>query len=119
MLRLLFTTTAVSPRTLTAVSSLAFTAVLALASPATAQDAVVGQEYEITIATEEDNQYTGPYGQVMIGSIFVMVPDAEVGETYTVRITAIAENQYSGNVQAACEFSLIGGDRVGMCLPAP
>jgi hypothetical protein len=109
MLRLLLKTTAVSP--------LAFAAVLALASPATAQNAVVGQEYEITIATEEDNQYTGPYGQVMIGSIFVMVPDAKVGERYTV--TAIAENQYSGNVQAACEFSLIGGDREGMCLPAP
>ena len=111
MLRLLFTTSAVLP--------LALTAVLAMASPATAQDAVVGQEYEITIATEEDNQYTGQYGQVMIGSIFVMVPDAKVDERYTVRITAIARNQYSGNVQAACEFSLIDGDREGMCLPAP
>ena len=37
MLRFLFTTTAV----------------LALALPVTAQDAEVGQEYEITIATEE------------------------------------------------------------------
>ncbi len=95
------------------------TAVLTLASPATAQDAVVGQEYEITIATEEDNQYTGQYGQVIIGSIFVMVPDAKVDETYTVRITAIAQNQYSGERQASCEFALIGGDREGMCLPAP
>ncbi len=103
MLRFLFTTTAV----------------LALVSPVTAQDAEVGQEYEITIATEEDNQYTGPYGQVRIGSIFIMVPDAKVDERYTVRITAIATNQYSGNRQAACEFSLIGGDRTGMCLPAP
>ena len=119
MLRSLFTTTAVLP--------LAFVAVLALALPATAQDAEpgqnqdaeVGQEYEITIATEEDNQYTGPYGQVRIGSIFVMVPDAKVDERYTVRITAIAMNQYSGNRQAACEFELIGGDREGMCLPAP
>ncbi len=57
--------------------------------------------------------------QVMIGSIFVMVPDAKVGERYSVRVTAIAENQYSGNVQAACEFALIGGTREGMCLPAP
>ena len=111
MLRFFFTATAVLP--------LAFTAVLALASPATAQDAVVGQEYEITIATEEDNQYTGPYGQVMIGSIVVMVPDATVNERYTVRITAIAQNQYSGDRQASCEFALIGGDREGMCLPAP
>ncbi len=111
MLRFLFTTTTLL--------ALAFTAVLALALPAAAQDAEVGQEYEITIATEEDNQYTGPYGQVRIGSIFVMVPDAKVDERYTVRVTAIATNQYSGNVQAACEFSLIGGDREGMCLPAP
>ena len=115
MLRLLFTTTAVLP--------LAFTAVLALASTAaaqdTAQDAEVGQEYEITIATEEDNQYTGPYGQVRMGEIFVMVPEAKVGERYTVRITAIATNQYSGNRQAACDFKQIGGDREGNCLPAP
>ena len=95
------------------------TAALALASPATAQDAEVGQEYEITIATEEDNQYTGPYGQAKIGSIVVNVPDAKVEERYTVRITNIAQNQYSGDRQASCEFTQIGGDRVGMCLPAP
>ena len=111
MLRFLYTTTAVLP--------LALTAVLALALPATAQDAEVGQEYEITIATEEDNQYTGPYGQVRIGAIFVMVPNAKVDERYIVRITAIATNQYSGNRQAACEFELIDGDREGNCLPAP
>ena len=127
MLRFLFTTTAVlprastavSPRAFTAVPALAFTAVLALAAPATAQDAEVGQQYEITIATEEDNQYTGPYGEVRIGAIFVMVPNAKVDERYIVRITAIATNQYSGNRQAACEFELIDGDREGNCLPAP
>jgi hypothetical protein len=111
MLRVLFTATAVS--------SLAFAAVLALASPASAQDAVVGQEYEITIATEENNQYTGPYGQVRIGSIVVQVPDAMVEERYLVRITAIRQNQYSGDRQASCEFEQIDGDREGMCLPAP
>jgi predicted RNA-binding protein with TRAM domain len=111
MLRFLFKTTAGVP--------LAFAAILALVAPASAQDAEVGQTYEITIATEENNQYTGPYGQVMIGSIFVMVPEAKIGERYSVRVTAIAENQYSGNVQAACEFALIGGTREGMCLPAP
>ncbi len=94
-------------------------AVLALALPASAQDAEVGQEYEITIATEESNQYTGPYGQVRIGSIVVNVPDAKVEEKYTVKITAIRQNQYSGDRQASCEFELIGGDRTGMCLPAP
>ena len=111
MFRFLLTTTAVLP--------LAFTGVLALALPAAAQDAEVGQEYEITIATEEENQYTGAYGQVMIGEIFVMVPEAKVDERYTVRITAIATNQYSGNRQASCEFEQIDGDREGMCLPAP
>ncbi len=95
------------------------TAVLALALPATAQDAEVGQEYEITIAIEEDNQYTGPYGQAKIGEIVVNVPDAKAEERYTVRITAIRENQYSGDRQASCEIELIGGDRTGMCLPAP
>ncbi len=103
MLRFLFTTTAV----------------LALASPVTAQDAEVGQEYEITIATEESNQYTGPYGQVRIGSIVVQVPEAKAEERYTVRITAITTNQYSGDRQASCEFEQIDGDREGMCLPAP
>ncbi len=111
MLRLFFTTTAALP--------LAITAVLALALPAAAQNAEVGQEYEITIATEEENQYTGPYGQVMIGEIFVMVPEAKVGERYTVTVTAIATNQYSGNRQASCEFKQIDGDREGNCLPAP
>ena len=111
MLRLVFTTTAVLP--------LAFAAVLALALPAAAQDAVVGQEYEITIATEEENQYTGPYGQVRLGAIYVMVPEAKVGERYTVMVTAIATNQYSGNRQAACDFKQIGGDKEGNCLPAP
>ena len=107
MLRFLFTTTAV------------FALALALALPAAAQDAEVGQEYEITIATEEDNQYTGPYGQVRIGAIVVNVPDAKEGERYNITITAIATNQYSGYRQASCEFEQIGGDRSGMCLPAP
>ena len=70
MLRFLFTTTAV----------------LALALPVTAQDAEVGEEYDITLETEEDNQYTGPYGQARIGSIVVNVPNAKVEERYHVRI---------------------------------
>ena len=119
MLRLFFTTTAVLPRASIAVLPLAFTAVLALALPAAAQNAEVGQEYEITIATEEDNQYTGPYGQARIGAIVVNVPNAKAEERYTVTITAIRLNQYSGDRQASCEFELIGGDRTGMGLPAP
>ena len=95
------------------------TAVLTLAVPATAQDAEVGQEYEITIETEEDNQYTGPYGQAKIGSIVVNVPDAKAEERYTVRITGIAANQYTGDRQASCEFEQVDGGREGMCLPAP
>ena len=111
MVRFFFTAKAVLP--------LASTAVLALALPAAAQDPEVGQEYEITIATEQDNEYTGPYGQVRMGAVFIMVPEAKVGERYTVSITAIATNQYSGQVQAACAFEQIDGDREGNCLPAP
>ncbi len=103
MLRLLLTTTAV----------------LGLALPATAQDAEVGQEYEITIETEEDNQYTGPYGQVRLGSVVVNVPNAKVDERYSVRITDIRVNQYTEDRQASCEFEQVDGDRKGMCLPAP
>ncbi len=95
------------------------TAVMALALPATAQDAEVGQEYEITIETEEDNQYTGSYGEARIGSVVINVPDAKVAERYNVRITAIRANQYTGDRQASCEFEQVGGDRTGMCSPAP
>ena len=109
MLKFLFPTTAV----------LALAMMVTATATATAQDAEVGMEYEITIATEEDNQYTGPYGQAKIGAIVVNVPDAKAEERYTVRITAIATNQYSGDRQASCEFELIDGDREGMCIPAP
>ena len=95
------------------------TAVLALALPATAQDAEVGMEYEITIETEEDNPYTGPYGEARIGSIVVNVPDAKVEEKYNVTITAIRANQYTGDRQASCTFEQVDGDREGMCIPAP
>lgn len=95
------------------------TAVLALALPATAQDAEVGKDYEITIATEEQNQYVGDYGQVFLGAIVVNVPNAKVAEKYNITITAIATNQYSGNKQASCDFAQIDGDKKGMCLPAP
>ena len=57
-------------------------AVLALALPAATQDAEVAEEYEITIATEESNQYTGPYGQVRLGSVVINVPNAKVDEKY-------------------------------------
>ena len=95
------------------------TAVLVLALPVTAQDAEVGEEYEITIETEEDNQYTGPYGQAKIGSVFILVPNAKVDERYHVTISDIRVNQYSGDRQASCEFEQIDGDREGMCLPSP
>ncbi len=94
-------------------------AVLVLAVPATAQDAEVGMEYEITIETEQDNQYTGPFGQATIGSVVVNVPNAEVGETYNVRITAVRRNQYTEQRQASCEFEQVDGDRKGMCIGAP
>ena len=98
---------------------LAAAAVLVLALPATAQDAEVGNEYEITIETEEDNQYTGPYGQARIGGVVVNVPNAKMKEKYKVKITDIRVNQYSQDRQASCEFEQVDGDRKGMCLPAP
>ena len=94
-------------------------AVLVLVAPMAAQDAEVGQEYEITIATEESNEYVGSYGQMRIGSVLVMVPDAKADERYMVSITAIRVNQYSDERQASCDFEQIGGDRRGMCLAAP
>ena len=42
-------------------------AVFALALPATAQDAEVGEEYEITIATEEDNQGLSGFPNAILG----------------------------------------------------
>jgi len=98
---------------------LAATAVLAFTVPAMAQDAEVGEEYEITIETEEDNQYVGQYGQAKIGSVVVNVPNAKVDETYRVTITDVRVNQYSGDSQASCDFEQVGGDREGMCLGAP
>ena len=94
-------------------------ALLVLAVPAAGQDAEVGEEYEITIATEEDNQYTGPYGQVRLGSVVVNVPNAKVDEKYKVTITEIRVNQYSDERQASCDFEQVGGDRTGECLAAP
>lgn len=94
-------------------------AVLALALQAAAQDAEVGKEYEITIETEENNPYTGPFGQAKIGSIVVNVPDAKAKEKYKVKVTDIRDNQYTGDKQASCEFEQVDRDRKGMCIPAP
>lgn len=97
-------------------------AVLALPLPAMAQDkdAEVGKEYEITIQTEQDNPYTGPFGQAKVGSIVFAVPEAKVKETYKVKVTAIRDNQYTGEKQASCDFQQVGGkNRKGMCLAAP
>jgi predicted RNA-binding protein with TRAM domain len=97
----------------------AFMAVLASVFPAMAQDAEVGKEYQITIDSEQDNQYTGPYGQAKIGSTFVLVPMAKKDQKYKVKITDIKPNQYTGNKQASCTFEQVGGDRKGNCLGAP
>ena len=94
-------------------------AVLTSVLPAIAQDAEVGKEYQITIESEQDNQYTGPYGEAKIGSIFVLVPNAKKSEKYKVKITDIKPNQYTNNKQASCTFEQIGGDRKGNCLGAP
>jgi hypothetical protein len=94
-------------------------AVLGLVLPVFAQDAQVGKEYDITIQTEENNQYTGPYGEAKIGSVAFDVPNAKKTEKYHVKVTAIAMNQYTHATQASCEFQQTGGDkRMGMCIPA-
>ena len=101
---------------------LAVTAVMAALTsvfPAMAQDAEVGKEYQITIESEQDNQYTGPYGEAKIGSIFVLVPMAKKDQKYKVKITDIKPNQYTGNKQASCTFEQVAGDRKGNCLGAP
>lgn len=94
-------------------------AVLGIALPAIAQDAEVGKEYEITIETEQNNQYTGPFGQAKIGSVVFAIPDAKVMEKYRVKVTDIRNNQYTGAKQASCEFQQVGKDRKGMCQAAP
>lgn len=94
-------------------------ALLGIALPLFAQDAEVGKEYDITIQTEQSNQYTGPYGEAKIGSIAVDVPNAKKDEKYHVKITEIKTNQYTGNKQASCEFQQQGGQRMGMCIAAP
>ena len=93
--------------------------VLAFILPVIAQDAAVGKEYDITIESEEDNQYTGPYGKAVIGSIVFDVPNAKKMEKYHVKVTAIRNNQYTAEMQASCEFEQVGGNRKGMCIDAP
>ena len=98
---------------------LASIAVLGLALPAIAQDAQVGKEYDITIESEQTNQYTGAYGEAKIGSVAFDVPNAKKSEKYHVKVTAIAKNQYTGATQASCDFQQTGGDRKGQCIGAP
>jgi hypothetical protein len=94
--------------------------VLGLVVPAIAQDAEVGKEYDITIATEQNNQYTGPYGEAKVGSIAFDVPNAKKDEKYHVKVTAIGMNTYTSQKQASCDFQQVGGDkRTGMCIAAP
>jgi hypothetical protein len=101
-------------------SLFAATAILLAIIPVLAQDAEVGKEYDITIESEDNNQYVGAYGEVFIGKIDFMVPNAKTGEKYHVKVTGIALNQYTGNQQAACDFKQTGGsNRAGSCIPAP
>jgi hypothetical protein len=90
-----------------------------LALPAIAQDAQVGKEYDITIESEQNNQYTGPYGEAKVGAVVVDVPNAKKSEKYHVKVTAVGKNQYTGATQASCTFQQTGGDRKGECLGAP
>lgn len=93
--------------------------VCGLALPAIAQDAQVGKEYDVTIESEQSNQYTGAFGQAKVGSVVFDVPNAKKAEKYHVKVTAIAKNQYTGDTQASCEFQQTGGERKGECIAAP
>src|SRR5262249_18151350 len=94
--------------------------VLTAILPAFAQNAEIGKEYDITIESEDNNQYVGAYGEAFVGKIDFMVPNAKMGEKYHVKVTAIALNQYTGNQQASCDFKQTGGaNRSGSCIPAP
>ncbi len=97
----------------------ATTAVLMLVLPAFAQDAAVGKEYDITIATEDSNTYVGAYGEAMIGSVVFDVPNAKKAEKYHVKVTEIKMNQYTGKQQASCDFQQVDGNKKGMCNAAP
>jgi hypothetical protein len=90
-----------------------------LAVPAIAQDAQTGKEYDITIETEQNNQYTGAYGEAKVGTVNVDIPNAKKGEKYHVKVTAVAKNQYTDAMQASCDFQQTGGNSKGMCLGAP
>jgi predicted RNA-binding protein with TRAM domain len=90
-----------------------------LALPAIAQDAQVGKEYDVTIESEQSNQYTGAFGQAKVGGVVFDVPNAKKDEKYHVKVTAIAKNQYTGDTQASCEFQQTGGNRKGECIAAP
>jgi hypothetical protein len=93
---------------------------LMVAIPVISQDAEMGKEYDITIASEDNNQYVGAYGEAFIGKIDFMVPNAKKDEKYHVKVTGIALNQYTGNQQASCDFKQTGGaNRTGACIPAP
>jgi opacity protein-like surface antigen len=98
---------------------LASVVLVGLALPAIAQDAQVGKEYDITIESEQNNQYTGPYGEAKVGSVAVDIPNAKKSEKYHVKVTAVAKNQYTGATQASCSFQQTGADRKGECLGAP
>ena len=98
---------------------LAAMVILAFALPVMAQDAEVGKEYDITIESEHDNQFTGPFGQVKLGSILVLIPNAKTGEKYKIKVTEVNTNVYTGDKQASCDFQQIGADRKGNCLGAP
>ena len=65
----------------------ALVAVVTSVLPAMAQDAQVGKEYQITIESEQENQYIGAYGQAKMGSVFVLVPNAKKDQKYKVNIT--------------------------------
>ena len=93
--------------------------ILSACLPAMAQDAQAGKQYQISIVSEDSNEWQGAYGQANIGKVAVLIPGAKKGDKYTIKISDIKTNQYSEVLQASCEFEQIGGNRKGKCVDAP
>jgi hypothetical protein len=95
------------------------TALMAFAWPILAQNAEVGKEYDVTIESQDSNQWVGPFGVAKVGSIVFWIPAAETNQKYHVKVTKIARNQYTDETQGSCDFQRTGTEMKGQCIDVP
>ena len=62
--------------------------------------AEVGTVYEIEIAEETSNEWTGPLGIAYIGDVAVPVPEAKKGQKFTIKITGVEPNPWTSQKEA-------------------